>query len=62
MKNYWLDRKPCERRWKRIELFSDNCFLIMKDETPVSAWIFEDELKKTVKEKFGEHIEIIEFK
>jgi len=32
MKNYWLDRKKCEKRWKRIEMHSGNCCLIMKDD------------------------------
>jgi len=42
MKNYWLDRRPSknhsaiavasEKRWKRLEICSTSCFLLMKDD------------------------------
>jgi len=31
MKNYWLNRKN-RKRWKRLEIMSGGCSLIMKDD------------------------------
>lgn len=46
MKNYWLNRKKCERKWKRIEIRSTSCHTFVldddwdceKDEEKLEKW------------------------